>query len=132
MPLKKLIKSTKNGVKHLSYTTDLGIDEYFKIFLIYLLLLNFSGLSVVVSAIFSLTPAFSLVTPALTLDRYAFYGPVQYELAIMVRMAMNLTLIRCAFPLLVADVIRSKVSIFLARGQVRKYSFAFLNIIRIP
>ena len=114
MPLKKLIKSTKNGVKHLSYTTDLGIDEYFKIFLIYLLLLNFSDLSLVVSAIFSLTPAFSLVTPALTLDRYAFYGPVQYELAIMVRMAMNLTLIRCAFPLLVADVIRSKVSIFLS------------------
>ena len=92
MPLKKLIKSTKNGVKHLSYTTDLGIDEYFKIFLIYLLLLNFSGLSLVVSAIFSLTPAFSSVTPALTLDRYAFYGPVQYELAIMVRMAMNLAL----------------------------------------
>ena len=115
MPLKKLIKSTKkNIVKHPSYTTDPGIDGYFKIFLIYPLFLNFLGLSLVVSAIYSLTPGFNSVTPALTLDRYAFYGPVQYELAIMVRMAMNLTLIHCAFPLLVTDVIRSKVSIFLS------------------
>jgi len=40
---------------------------------------------------------------------------MQCELAIMVRMAMNLTLIHCAFPLLVADVTWSKVSIFLSR-----------------
>ena len=104
----------KNRIKHPSYTTDLGIDGYLKIFLIYPSFLNFLGLSLVVSAIYSLTPAFSSVTWALTLNRYAFYGPVQYELAIMVRMAMNLTLIHCAFPLLVADVIRSKVSIFLS------------------
>ena len=112
---KKLIKSAKKKrTKHPSDTSDLGIDGYFRIFLIYPLFLNFLGLSLVVSAIYSLTPAFSSVTWALTLDRYAFYGPVQYELAIMVRMAMNLTLIHCAFPLLVADVIRSKVSIFLS------------------
>ena len=63
MSLKKLIKSTKkNRIKHPSYTTDLGIDGYLKIFLIYPSFLNFLGLSLVVSAVYNLTPAFSSVT----------------------------------------------------------------------